>query len=384
MEEYGAEVIAFYGDFGQAGDLEAVRDRAVRLGASKVCIRDLRAEFAERYAFQCLRAGALYQGRYPMSSSLTRPILAKELAAIADEEGADSVAHGCSGKGNDQVRFAASIAAIAPQVRLLTPLIDWPLHSRDEEIEYARARGIDVPISAEAPYSLDENLWGRSIGCGPLEDLTTPLDEEVFELTRSPGAAPDRAHRVAIGFERGVPRSLDGERHDAVTLVQTLNRLGGEHGIGRIEHMEDKVVGIKSREVYECPGATILYRAHADLEELTLDKATLDFKRVVSLRYAEIVYSGMWFSPLKQSLDAFVDDTQQFVTGTVTMELYKGACTVVGRSAPQALYDYALSTYDRGDAFDHTAGAGFTELTSLPLRIVATARRRAAVEAGAR
>ena len=373
-ERYEAEIIAFCGDLGQTVDLAAVEDRARRAGASKTCVKDLRREFIESYAFRCLKAGALYQGKYPMSSSMSRPLLAKELIAISRQEGADAIAHGCSGKGNDQLRFAASAMALEPGVTLLSPLIDWPLRSRDEQVEYAGKHGIEVPVTAAAPYSLDENLWGRSIGCGPLEDLSQPLAEEIFRFTCAAREAPEDPQRIEIGFEQGVPTTLDGRQHDAVSLVQSLNRLAGAHGVGRIEQIKDKVVGIKAREVYECPAAVVLYRAHTDLEELTLDKATLDFNRITASQYAELTYAGFWFSPLKQALDSFVEHSQRSVSGTVTVELYRGSCRVVGRASDNALYDYALSTYDRRDAFDHQAGQGFTQIMSLPQRVVSMVR----------
>lgn len=234
--------------------------------------------------------------------------------------------------------------------------------------------GIDIPITEEAPYSLDENLWGRSIGCGPLEKLSSPLSEDIFELTKNPQDASDKAQTIDIFFEKGIPCQLDGQAYDILELISIVNQLGGEHGVGRIEHIEDKVVGIKAREAYECPGAVILHRAHADLEELTLDKETLDFKCLVAQKYAELVYSGLWFSPLKEALDQFVDSTQRFVTGKVRVQLYKGNCQIVGRESQYALYNYALSTYDRNDIFDHQAGKGFTHITALPLRVLSKAR----------
>lgn len=375
-EEYDAEVVAFIGDLGQPDDLAQVAAKAERIGASKVVVRDLRERFVTDFAFPCLMAGALYQGRYPMASSIGRPLLVQEMLRIAEEEGADAVAHGCSGKGNDQLRFALAAAAIRPDLTVMQPLLDWPLQNREEQVAWAREHGIEVPVSADATYSYDESVWGRSIGCGPIENLDFALPEEVFTWTRSPQQAPDAAQRVRIGFEQGRPVSLNDEKTDPVALAARLNELGGRHGVGRIEHIEDKVVGIKSREIYETPAAVILHRAHLDLEELTLDRETLEFKRTVAQRYAALAYAGYWFSPLRGSLAAFVEDTQRFVTGQVEVELYKGNCRVVARQADHALYDYALSTYDSQDAFDHEAGRGFTLISTLPDRIAAMVRKR--------
>ncbi|WP_433041711.1 argininosuccinate synthase [Dactylosporangium sp. CS-033363] len=375
QEEYRAEVIAFIGDLGQPGDIAESAAKAERIGAAKVVVRDLRERFVTGFAFPCLMAGALYQGRYPMASSIGRPLLAQEMLAIAEEEGADAVAHGCSGKGNDQLRFALAAAAIRPDLTMMQPLLDWPLHNREEQVAWARERGIEVPVSAGATYSYDESVWGRSIGCGPIEDLGVALPEEVFTWTRSPQQAPDTPQRVRIGFEQGRPVSLDDDKADPVELAVRLNELAGRHGVGRIEHIEDKVVGIKSREIYETPAAVVLHRAHQDLEELTLDQETREFKAGVAQRYARLAYAGYWFSPLRRSLAAFVEDTQRFVTGEVEVELYKGSCRIVSRRSDYALYDYALSTYDSQDTFDHEAGRGFTRIATLPDRIVAQIRR---------
>lgn len=374
QEEYHAEVIAFIGDLGQPGDLAETVAKAERIGASKVMVRDLRHRFVTDFAFPCLMAGALYQGRYPMASSIGRPLLAQEMLRIAEEEGADAVAHGCSGKGNDQLRFALAAAAIRPDLTMMQPLLDWPLKNREEQVAWAKEHGIDVPVSADATYSYDESVWGRSIGCGPIEKLDQALPEEVFTWTRSPQQAPDSPQRVTIGFGQGRPVSLDGKTADPVTLAVRLNEFGGRHGVGRIEHIEDKGVGIKSREIYETPAAVILHRAHRDLEELTLDRETLEFKRIVAQRYAGLAYVGYWFSPLRRSLAVFVEDTQRFVTGQIEVELYKGNCRIVARQSDYALYDYAMSTYDSQDAFDHEAGRGFTQISTLPDRIAAKVR----------
>jgi argininosuccinate synthase len=375
-EEFQTEVIAFIGDLGQPIDLAEAVDKAERIGARRVVIRDLKRRFITDFAYPCLQAGALYQDRYPMASSISRPLLAAEMLEIAKEEGADAVAHGCSGKGNDQLRFALAAAAIAPEITVMTPLIDWPMRSREDQVKYAKARGISVPVSQGATYSYDESLWGRSIGCGPIENIGYALPPEIFTWTRSPQQAPDSPHRLTLDFENGLPVVLDDEKLDPVTLTARLNELAGLHGVGRIEHIEDKTTGIKSREIYECPAATILHKAHRDLEELTLDKATLEFKRTVEQRYAGLVYAGYWFSPLRRSLDSFVQDTQRFVNGRVTLELYKGNCIVTSRESKQALYDYALSTYDSQDVFDHQAGRGFTQISALPDRIMAKVRGR--------
>lgn len=374
QDEFQAEVVAFIGDLGQPADLDEIAAKAHRAGAHKVVVSDLKRRFIVDFAYPCLQAGALYQGRYPMASSISRPLLAAEMLRIADEEGADAVAHGCSGKGNDQLRFAAAVSAIRPDITLLTPLIDWPLKSRDEQVKYARTRSIDIPVSQDATYSYDESLWGRSIGCGPIEDLGYPLPPEIFTWTRSPQLAPDTPRLLTLDFENGLPVAVDGEKLDPVTLTAMLNEVGGLHGVGRVEHIEDKTVGIKAREVYECPAATILHKTHKELEELTLDKETLEFKHIVDRRYTSLAYAGYWYSPIRASLNAFIQDTQRFVSGRITIELYKGNCTIVARESENALYDYALSTYDSQDTFDHQAGRGFTQICTLPDRIVAKVR----------
>lgn len=372
QEEYGAEVIAFTADLGQGENLAPARERAKKTGASKIYIEDLREEFVANYVFPALQAGAVYESKYVLATALGRPLIAKRLVEIAVEEGADAVAHGCTGKGNDQVRFEVTAAALNPDIVVLAPVREWKMKSRDEEIEYAQKHKIPITVTKENPYSTDVNLWGRSIECGVLEDPWVEPPEEVYEITVSPQDAPDEPRYIEIDFSQGVPVELDGQAMSGAELIQTLNAIGGEHGVGRVDMVENRLVGIKSREIYECPAATILLTAHKGLEELTLDRETLHYKNaMVSSRYSELVYYGLWFHPLREALDAFVKNTQQNVTGRVKLRLYKGVCTLVGRKSPYSLYDYSLATYDKEDVFDQTAAAGFIKIWGLPLKVKA-------------
>ncbi len=372
QEEYGAEVIAFTADLGQGENLAPARERAKKTGASKIYIEDLREEFVANYVFPALQAGAVYESKYMLATALGRPLIAKRLVEIAVEEGADAVAHGCTGKGNDQVRFEVTAAALNPDILVLAPVREWKMKSRDEEIEYAQKHQIPITVTKENPYSTDLNLWGRSIECGVLEDPWVEPPEEVYEITVSPQDAPDEPRYIEIDFSQGVPVKLDGQAMSGAELIQMLNAIGGEHGVGRVDMVENRLVGIKSREIYECPAATILLTAHKGLEELTLDRETLHYKNaMVSSRYSELVYYGLWFHPLREALDAFVKNTQQNVTGRVRLRLYKGACTLVGRKSPYSLYDYSLATYDKEDVFDQTAAAGFIKIWGLPLKVKA-------------
>ncbi|MDP2744182.1 MAG: argininosuccinate synthase, partial [Dehalococcoidia bacterium] len=303
-------------------------------------------------------------------TALSRPLIAKLLVDLAKEEGATAVAHGCTGKGNDQVRFDVGVAALAPELKILAPAREWGM-SREQTIAYARERGIPVPVTVEKPFSTDENLWGRSIECGVLEDPWNEPPEEVFAWTKSAGDAPDAPAYVEIAFEKGIPVSLDGRELDGVTMLRSLNELGGEHGVGRIDHVEDRLVGIKSREVYEAPAATILLKAHQALEGLTLSKLQLRFKERVASEYAELIYNGLWFTSMHQDLAAYVQSSQRHVSGVVRVKLLKGNCTVVGRQSPRSLYSYGLATYDKGDVFDHKAAEGFINIWGLPVRIQA-------------
>ncbi len=371
IERYGCEVIAFAADVGQQEDLEAVREKALKTGASKAYVLDLKEEFITDYCFRALKAQALYEGKYPLGTALNRPLIAKYLVKIALDEGADAVVHGATGKGNDQVRFEAGVMALAPHLKILAPVREWEFKSREEEIEYALKHNIPVEVTKDKPYSIDRNIWSISIECGVLEDPWQEPPEDAYLITKSPKDAPDEPLYLTIGFEKGVPVSIDGKGYNPVELVEELNRLGAEHGVGRIDMVENRLVGIKSREIYEAPGATILYAAHRELEAMCLDRETFRFKEYLSIKYADVVYYGLWFSPLREGLDAFMDKVNERLTGEVRVKLYKGQAVPVGRRSDKALYDYALATYDAADAFDHKAGAGFCKIWGLPYAVLA-------------
>jgi argininosuccinate synthase len=367
-EHYNAEIITLTLDLGQEKDIEAIRRKALTIGATKAITIDAKEEFIKDFVFPALKAGAIYEGDYPLSTALARPLIAKYLVKVAREEGATAVAHGCTGKGNDQARFDVSTGALAPDLEVIAPVREWGM-TREEEIEYAQKHGIPVPATLNSPYSIDANLWGRSIECGILEDPWQEPPEEVFEWTKPPEKAPSQPRYLQIDFEEGIPVALDGEKLSGAELVSRLNLIAGEYGVGRIDHIENRLVGIKSREVYEAPAAVVLYEAHRKLEKMTLTKEVLRFNAQVALTYADLVYNGLWFSPLKKALDAYVDSVQKVVTGTVRVKLEKGVTRVVGVRSPYSLYDYNLATYDKADAFDHKAAVGFIKLWGLPLRV---------------
>jgi argininosuccinate synthase len=367
LEEQGAVPYALYVDLGQGEPAEDVKAKALRIGASDAFVRDAKAEFADEYVAPAIKANALYGGKYPLFTALARPLIAKKLVEAAREVGATHIAHGSTGKGNDQVRFDVTTASIAPDLTVVAPVRDWNM-SRPEEMAYAEEHGIPVPTTKESPYSVDENLWGRSIEAGPLEDPDHEPTKDVFELTTSPENAPDEPKYVEIGFEEGLPITLDGEEFQLVDLISELGTVAGANGVGRIDMIEDRLVGIKSREIYECPSALAIIAAHRELETMTLTRDVLRFKATTELRYAELAYEGLWFTPLKTALDAFIAETQKTVTGTVRLKLYKGNCSVVGRTAPNALYSKDLATYDPNSTFDEAAAAGFIALWGLSAR----------------
>ncbi len=371
IEKYGCEVIAFAADVGQQEDLEEVRQKALKTGASKAYVLDLKEEFLTDYCFRALKAQALYEGKYPLGTALNRPLIAKYLVEIAEKEGADAVVHGATGKGNDQVRFEVGVMALNPNLKILAPVRDWEFKSREEEIEYAQKHGIPVEVTKEKPYSIDRNIWSISIECGVLEDPWQEPPEDAFLITKSPKDAPDEPEYLTIGFEQGIPVSVNGERLDPVPLVERLNEIGAKHGVGRVDIVEDRLVGIKSREVYEAPGATILYVAHRELEHLCLDRETFRLKEYLSIKYADLVYYGLWFSPVREGLDAFMDKVNERLTGEVRVKLYKGQVVPVGRRSPKALYEYELATYDAADAFEHKHGEGFCRIWGLPYAVLA-------------
>ena len=368
LSEQGYDVVTMTADVGQKViDLEAAKSKALHSGAVKAYIFDLKKTFVENYIWTSLKANGMYQGTYPLTSALSRPLIAKTLVDIANKEGAVAVAHGCTGKGQDQVRIEVCATALNPRLEVLAPVRDWHF-SREAEMDYAVKHGIPVKATASSPYSIDENLWGRSIECGMLEDPWNEPPEDAYELTANPLDAPNEPDFVEIAFERGLPVALNGERMDGVSLILRLNELAGKHGVGRVDMVEDRLVGFKSREVYECPGPITLLSAHRALETMTLDKRVLISKRELEIRFAELTYEGYWFSPLRDCIGAFVDETQKYVNGTVKVRLFKGQAVVRGMKAAKTIYRHYLATHSEGDAFDHSAAVGFIKIWGLPVR----------------
>ncbi len=366
-EKYDMDVVTLSIDLGVERDFESIRQKALKVGAVKAQVVDARDAFINDYVFPALQADAIYEGQYTLATALARPLIAKLLVDTARQEGATAVAHGCTGKGNDQVRFDVSVAALAPQLRVIAPAREWGM-TREETIDYAQRHRIPVPATVDSPYSIDENLWGKSIECGVLEDPWVEPPEEVFTWTKSPNDAPNEPCYVEIGFERGIPTSLDGQELSGIALVEKLNALAGEHGVGRIDHVENRLVGIKSREIYEAPAATVLLSAHLALEQMTLSKDQLRFKQKVAQEYADLIYNGLWFSALHRDLAAYVQSTQRHVSGTVRVKLFKGKASAVGRKSPKSLYSYGLATYDAADEFDQSAAEGFIRIYGLPAK----------------
>ena len=364
-ENYDADVITCTIDLGMV-DLETIRQRAYAVGASEAVTVDARAALVTEFLWPALQAGAIYEGQYPLATALGRPLIARCLAEAAEQHGAQAIAHGCTGKGNDQVRIEVGVAALTPGIEVIAPIREWGMN-REDEVEYARQRGLPIAPS-NSKYSTDENLWGRSAEAGELEDPWAEPPEDAYEWTANPGAAPDAPAYVEIRFEEGIPTAIDGETMDGVALITHLNELAGRHGVGRIDHVENRLVGIKSREVYESPAAVTLHAAHRALETMTLSREQARFKERVAQEYADLVYNGLWFTAHRRDLDAYVASTQRYVTGEVRMRLHKGDCVAAGRRAERPLYNYGLATYDRADEFDHTAAKGFIELFGLPSR----------------
>ncbi|MDP8230880.1 MAG: argininosuccinate synthase [Candidatus Gorgyraea atricola] len=370
LTDKGYDVVAYMADVGQGGNFQKLKKRALSTGASKVVIEDLKDEFAKDFAFQSLKAGAVYESKYLLATALSRPIIAKGLVQTAKKEKASFIAHGCTGKGNDQVRFEVTAMALAPELGILAPLREWNMYSRDEEIEYAKEKGIDIDVTKKSPYSLDQNIWGISIECGVLEDPWNEPPEDAYKMSIDPKMAPNKSTYVEIEFKNGIPVKINGKKYAAVDLVMKLNKIGGKNGIGRTDLVENRLVGIKSREIYEAPGAWILHKAHKDLEALVLDRELLHFKEVISLKYAELIYYGLWFTPLKKALDGFINQTQKNVTGSVKMKLLKGLASVVGRKSAHSLYKKEMATYDPGDKFDRTIAEGFIKVWGMPYKKV--------------
>jgi argininosuccinate synthase len=367
-EKHGMDVIAVTANVGADKDLAAVQKKALKVGAIKALVVDMRETFVNQFVFPALQADAIYQGVYPLATALSRPLIARLLVEVAQKEGATAVAHGCTGKGNDQVRFDVTTAALGPDLKVIAPARDWGM-TREQTIAYAKKHRIPVPVTVASPYSIDVNLWGRSIECGVLEDPWAEPPEEVYAWTVSPQAAPKEPLYVEIGFDKGIPVALNEKKPGGVRLIEELNKLAGMHGVGRMDHIEDRLVGIKSREVYEAPAATVLFAAHKALEAMTLSKEQLRFKQVVAAEYASLIYNGLWFSSFHQDLIPYVQSTQRHVTGTVRLKLFKGNCTVVGRKSPFSLYQHKLATYDVGDQFDQSASLGFIHIWGLPVSV---------------
>ena len=375
----GCEVIAVCADIGQGDELDAVHDKALKSGASKVFIEDLTKEFIEDYVWPTLKSGAIYEGKYLLGTSFARPLIAKKLVEIAKKEGADAIAHGATGKGNDQVRFELTVKALAPNLQIIAPWREWKLRSREQEIEFAKKH--DIPIAAEnKTYSMDRNIWHLSLEGSDLEDPWNAPKNEMFLVSKAPEAAPDKAEYVTLEFEKGIPVSVNGEKLGAVEIVMKLNEIGAANGIGITDICENRLVGMKSRGVYENPAGAILYYAHRELEYLCLDRTTLHYKEGMAIRYAELVYDGMWFSQLREALEAFVDSTQQTVTGTVKLKLYKGNIISAGSKSPYSLYNKEFVTFEEDDVYNQADGTGFINLFGLPLKVRALMKEKAGLD----
>ncbi|WP_265937870.1 argininosuccinate synthase [Bacillus thuringiensis] len=368
LQEKNYDIIALCLDLGEGKDLGFVKEKALSVGAIKSYMVDVQEEFVNEYALMAMQAHTLYEGKYPLVSALSRPLIAKKLVEIAEQEGATAVAHGCTGKGNDQVRFEVSIQALNPYLEVIAPVREWKW-SREEEIAYAKENDVPIPINLDSPFSIDQNLWGRSNECGILEDPWAAPPEDAYEMTLALEDTPNKPEFVEIGFEAGVPTTLNGTAYSLAELIKTLNALAGKHGVGRIDHVENRLVGIKSREVYECPAAMTLITAHKELEDLTHVKEVAHFKPVIEQKITELIYNGLWFSPLKQALHAFLQETQKNVTGTVRVKLFKGHAIVEGRKSEYSLYDEKLATYTAQDEFNHDAAVGFISLFGLPTKV---------------
>ena len=380
-DRYDAEIVTVTMDLGQGKELDDVRERALAVGAVRAHVVDVREEFAREYVLPALQAGAVYEDRYPLATALGRPLIAARLVEIAKFENAGIIAHGCTGKGNDQVRIDVSARALAPAIRVVAPAREWGM-TRPDEIEYARAHGIPIPASVDNPYSTDANLWGRSIECGVLEDPWTEPPEEIYALTRAPTACPDVPAYVEVEFEAGVPTKVNGVAMPLGELINSLDTIAGAHGVGRIDMLENRLVGIKSREIYEAPAATVLHTAHRELEALVIPRDLERLKHDMGRTYADLVYNGLWFTPAREAIDAFVAKVQERVNGTARLKLYRGDCRIVGRRSANALYETGLATYDAGDEFDHAAAEGFIRIWGLPVETAARRTPRPAAAAG--
>ena len=372
LKEQGYEVVCFVADLGQGlgegEDFEAIEGRALAAGASKVYIKDLQDEFVQDFVIPALKANAIYEGKYLLATALGRPLIAKYLVEIAHKEKASAVAHGCTGKGNDQVRLEVTVGILDPKLEIIAPVRVWEFKSREEEIEYAHMYNIPIDVSKKKPYSIDRNIWGISIEAGVLENLEQEAPEDAYLITKSPTHISTYPKYIEVYFEKGVPKKIDGKTYKLKSLISHLNEVGGLYGVGRTDLVENRLVGIKSREVYEAPAATILYIAHKELESLVLDRELAHFKEIIALKYSELVYYGLWLSPLKEALDSFVNSTQKHVTGSIKLKLFKGSCVPVGRKSPHSLYKKELSTYGKEDKFDQKLAEGFIKIWGMPYK----------------
>ena len=374
-EKYGYDVVTFTVDIGNVANMDAIRQKALNVGAVDAVVADAREQFISDFVWPSLKADAVYEGEYSLATAIGRPLIAQLLVKVAREKGAVAVAHGCTGKGNDQVRLDVGIGTLGPDLKIIAPAREWGM-TREELIRYADENSIPIPVTKKSPYSIDENLWGRSIETGVLEDPWVEPPADVYAWTRDPDKAPASPRYIEVEFEKGIPVGLDGTRMGGVKLVETLHALAGEYGVGRVDHVENRLVGIKSREIYEAPAATVLLKAHAALQNLVLTKDQLRFKALVATQYSDLIYNGLWFGGLRHNLAAYVNDTQEYVTGVVRLKLHRGVCSVVGRKSPYSLYDVSLATYDKGDTFNQSDSPGFIRLWGLPVRIQARAQRK--------
>lgn len=383
QDEKGLDVIAVVGEVGQEHEgLEKVRERALATGALDCIVADMREVFAQDYLTKALYANAQFENKYPLVSALSRPLISKYLVDTAHKYGARYIAHGCTGKGNDQVRFETSIQALDPTLEIIAPVREWDLHTRQEEMEWAAAHGVDVPTTKSKPYSIDDNVWGRAIECGVLEDPMNRPPLDIYTMTVDPEKAPDEPTEIMIDFVEGIPVAIDGKEMDYLHIIEEMNKIAGANGFGRIDMIENRMIGVKSRECYEAPGALALIMAHRALEDMCLEREVLRYKLHIEQDWATLVYNGQWYSPLKHAMDAFLSTTQTCVTGKVRLKFYKGSCTVTGRESDYSLYDYGLATYDAADTFNHAAAKGFIDLYGLSTKVWATNRRKMGVTDG--
>jgi len=379
-ENYDYEVIAVCVDVGQGSEIEEVKKKAIKSGALKLYVEDVKEEFVKDYIFPTLKAGAIYEGKYLLGTSFARPLIAKKLVEIAHKEGADAIAHGATGKGNDQVRFELTIKALSPGMQIIAPWRIWNIRSREQAVDYAKARGIPVPVSKDHPYSMDRNVWHLSHEGSDLEDPWFSPDDSIYLMTTPPEKAPDKPTYLELYFENGNPKAINGVEYEPLSLLENLNEIGGKNGVGIIDMVENRLVGMKSRGVYECPGGTLLYTAHQELERLTLDRQTMFFKDTVANKYAQLVYDGLWYTPLKKALDAFVDSTQEKVTGTVKLKLYKGSCSVCGSKSPYSLYNEEFVTFGEDEVYNQKDAEGFINLFGLSIKVNALMEQKLANE----